>query len=876
MKIMQLLSLLLLYLMSSSVVLAFSFNEPCYGTGDECKETSLNYKFPPPKENNCLGPIWDYPGDGFGVDPVVSGTFRSCYQDIFEIEDSTYFDPKIGIEYEIEKCIKCWPRHRNSNRDEYDPDCVRDDIGCRSSFYPKRNSKRTPKPAKAILSAWGGCKVINNKRFCARVTQPGKNGADYQYINSKKASLDPSPNMLPRMCVYQDPSDVTDLIQNFMPFHHETPMTENAIDVLIQDAIGSTNAGSEQIFIPTDVLSDIAYRFASFLGLPINNKLRGIVNSKCIQLPIAPYPPPFNDEIRPLKPKPTIFPVCEEGTISTKQQPCLQGNYPSSFEVPRLKFAYNDIIPSCDISSSGGASLIDCVNFSSNLISKERIADCTKVSQGADCVNVPASLRKDDYLVLYQVFNKKNGSQISETPTIWYSLSGEDANNESLRPVAVVGNEFKELGFHFNNNAPVPQTTSSSFLYQGKTIDTDFKTKISLSTPDRLCLYESIAGNEGIIDCIDRPNPKDFTIESCPPCNLQTESEASCMAKQSPIFGASCISSDDSPKLIFGFRSKNVGSTTIPAHYEIFSVFESVTQNVSKTASKFQTIHGKNFNIVLLDQNYDPAFNLVQLSSNPVDSSRYEGYTAVYRNCVANPNGPNEEGVFDPRNECDYEYGIVEQSGDYFGGAAYMCVSLPTDEKLLAKINPVRSETINGQTNYYASNKPEDVVVPLYGDNANTKPYKIGEVKQYNVGFPDFARNYGQNPVPGSTIERDKNEYERGLCVTIPGPICGQLDIEDFKIGSEYKINFSKVANLVCPVAPGGTNCVKKASGDIYDSGLDKTINYDFDFKWECKSSGTRVPRVGSATTSLKSCSGENVTNCSTAGTPDVPSAPKP
>lgn len=242
----------------------------------------------------------DYVTPGFFYrTPSIKCTLSGCKTNYFEVcfEDSwkvyapqgnTIFDPKIKVRSIL--VISC--------------------LGLNST---------------ATLSAYGQCKMFNGfKRACARFAPPCKFGNNYCCTGSTcNGNYSKCPGCEPeskyRICAYYDPMDVNDWNMGSMPFHLNSPVPP---EVTGGDSVMALGAFIFTIGLMVPGLGFGAMMMGlwimqaggvmeliEFITSTINYWV--IDNVGCIDVPLAPSPPPFFQTIVPPIPNATVTSLCQ-------------------------------------------------------------------------------------------------------------------------------------------------------------------------------------------------------------------------------------------------------------------------------------------------------------------------------------------------------------------------------------------------------------------------------------------------------------------------------------------------------------------------------------------------------------------------------------
>ena len=349
------------------------------------------------------------------------------------------------------------------------------------------------------LSAWGECKTMGFERACARFTAPCDH--DNDHCCPGKECDNPAPSSCPgckdqtayRICVFDDPMlpwDLNDNNVHLMPFHERSPAPPT-----VTGGDDVTNTGAlilaAGILVPGLGATVMAIGAATMLAGGIMT-LAEIITSTinytvtktggCIDIPMAPSPPPFFPTVVGSTPIASVTSICaysldyyiNEATQaeyrnyglpqseitnlqykqpSTISQPCeISGiigtaSVYSSYEYPAIRVSFNNSIPLC-LSSTTTSTVDTCVlaqnmDIPANLesLNKSLIPICSTPSD-INCIKFPSGRTTGGpFRAKYNLINNnENPASVVSTPFVW------PTSGFSIELAGINDNEYVDLG----------------------------------------------------------------------------------------------------------------------------------------------------------------------------------------------------------------------------------------------------------------------------------------------------------------------------------------------------------------------------------------------------------------------------------------------
>jgi hypothetical protein len=284
----------------------------------------------------------------FTVTPTISGSFPNyvsnyfqvCFGDNWKVESpsgNSIFNAKIKAYNEV--IVSC--------------------IGFRGSV---------------TLHAYGQCKYIGLKRVCGRFTGPCENDNDRccgsDSCGAPSSSSKSCPNCKQesayRICAYYDPPipiDPNDNNYDLMPFHKNTPAPPAVTggDNLVVIGAMIVAAG---LFVPGLGAGAIAVGGALMLAGGIMELIEVITstinyvvfkNVGCIDVPLAPSPPPFFSPLIPANAYPGVISICKYSPkyyLDSSTQSGLLSNGYTQAQIDQMQYKQNST--SDDLCENGG------------------------------------------------------------------------------------------------------------------------------------------------------------------------------------------------------------------------------------------------------------------------------------------------------------------------------------------------------------------------------------------------------------------------------------------------------------------------------------------------------------------------------------------
>jgi hypothetical protein len=336
----------------------------------------------------------------FVVTPTISGKFPNittnyfsvCFGDNWHVSNVTgnsIFNPRISAYNEV--IVSC--------------------IGWRGSV---------------TLNAFGECNQIGIKRVCARFTTPCQNGNNRCCGSDSCSAPNPNSSSCPnckqtqayRICAFEDPAipfDPNDNNYKLMPFQQNSPAPpavtggDNLVAlgaVVMAAGLLVPGLGEGTMLIGAAIMlaggiMDLIQVITSTINYVV------IQNVGCIDVPLAPSPPPFFSPLVPPYPTPGVVGICQyspDYAISTASQAQLLSSGLTQAQINNLQ--YKQISTSNAICEVGG-SLGSAAQYSTfenpavRIYFSNPLPLCTGPNVNDVCVNgisveTPDSLQQDN------------------------------------------------------------------------------------------------------------------------------------------------------------------------------------------------------------------------------------------------------------------------------------------------------------------------------------------------------------------------------------------------------------------------------------------------------------------------------------------------
>lgn len=488
----------------------------------------------------------------------------------------------------------------------------------------------------------GQCSFLGIIRHCARLARPGTHGNpgvgtidangvpiyDYRYAT--------------QLCVYEDPMDGNDTDSDSQPLHKHTNLKNKTPAELAEDSTLLTATTGVGIGVavmaggPIGVLAaGIAYGIGFLVELGMNSANHVVIGHwhpqgqhndnpvGCVNIPLAPGPPPLCDTITPMTAPAYTYNVCQENQKSTLQKPCVAGENGtlSSFMKPQIMVAFKSQIPQCK-NNTAPATYADpmCVEFRNlgihpnyatvlEYIHKEQhdlLPNCT-ADNTKPCVklNVKSGLNNPTlFRVLYDPVPKNSYEGATKAVTEWIDLTDAATGKvvKELRLYGVDRGDFGFLSYQYNTSeklVPSEPLKLLAPLTKSRAVR-NFIVNEDIIKPDgtRICAYEVDNGQTTLLDCNKRARITKPVVSECmvnapkvptdPPCIRVTITDP---ALPSDKRTAEIKYKGDLEQKLFGISFK--GRTMVTDSNYKFPDFTPSPQLTNPPAEADMTIKGK-------------------------------------------------------------------------------------------------------------------------------------------------------------------------------------------------------------------------------------------------------------------------------------------
>ncbi len=585
------------------------------------------------------------------------------------------------------------------------------------------------------LSAYGECKFIGTKRVCARFTPVCKHGNDL-CCGSNSCTSNACPGCLPkqanRICAFDDPGipfDLNDPNLSLMPFN------ENAS---VPPAVtGGTNIVALGAFLTA---AGAATGFGSLAGsgvmlaggvMHIVEQITSIVNTNvnknvgCIDIPLAPSPPPFFSPLTPPYPTPQIMSICQANQVSTSNALCEVGGdingtaeY-SSFENPSLRVFFSNPIPLCGSTTASGDYCVlgQNIDTPSNLqvMNKSLLPICSDDSQ-SNCIKFPSGRKNaGPFRTYYKLAVSSSLGMVNNTPEVTpYVVIDPNIQSLSLTGIEDANYVDVAIGNTVNMN-DINGNSRSFYAYLN-------------DTGDQICLKDlTVLSNPNEIGCIARPllqsPPKVAYIDgSSNPSAQPRISVAVGTPEKNGIIGVDTLIPLTTPNAA-------AGSVMAPT---AFCVTDDITRNGTSTSNQAPChIYASNFGAYITDGN-----------NNTPDSTIDGTITPTILNGT-------------------YTGGLQYVKGAYCRGATKICLtgySNPT-QKVVAKIISIPNPNDPKKPSLVVSNKISDRIIPPANATLPLDPSTLfnPDINYYSTGTKTVTTwVYGfKDPTSGQYFENN-------------------------------------------------------------------------------------------------------------------------
>lgn len=582
----------------------------------------------------------------------------------------------------------------------------------------------------ATISAFGECKVLNLiSRACARFAAPCQNDNNY-CCNGDSCSANNSKcpgckqESAYRICAYYDPIDLNDWNMASMPFHEKSSVPpevtggENIIALgalLVAAGLIVPGLGTTTVAIGLAImLAGGIMELIEFISSTINYIV--IENVGCIDVPLAPSPPPFFSSIVPSIPNASITSICQyspEYALSSELQSALTSSgltqdqitrlnniqastadalcevggtaaapQYSTFENPAVRIYFSNPMPLC----TGGESAVDDVCVYGKALDSPDDLQSTNLSllpicSGSithNCLSFPSGRTVGGPFRAYYNVQAASGMDItvgnnapSSTP---YFIT-----NPSLQTIKVGGiDDSQYADIAAGNSVTIYDPNSNPRTFY-----------VSLSSPgDEVCVTDKTTVNDEVsLGCVPRPIPMNPpTLTSCP--NTSTCSYGSNDSIQNqPRFSVSIGSPAKSAIIGVDTLIADPDSTSNPPNNlapQAFCVKDDLTTNGNSTSNHAPCyVYGAQYSAYITDAN------------NTTTASSLDGnITPTYV-------------------DGHYAGGIQYSQGSYCRGATKICLTgySNPEQQVVAKMIQVKNSA-TGTTQYQVSNLISDRVIP--------------------------------------------------------------------------------------------------------------------------------------------------------------------
>jgi hypothetical protein len=631
----------------------------------------------------------------FTVTPKTTSTFpytnyfTACFKDnweVYKVSGNSIFNPRIQAYNEV--IISC--------------------IGWRG---------------KVTLSAYGQCKYIGIKRVCARFSAPCENGnnrccgSDSCGLPNSSSCPDCSQTQAYRICAYEDPPipiDPNDNNYNLMPFHENTPAPPAVTggDNLV--AIGAVllAAGLLVPGLGTGVMLIMLAGGIMDLIEVITSTINYVViqNVGCIDVPLAPSPPPFFSPLVPPTPTPGILSICHYSPKyyieSAAQSDLLTAGYTQE-QITQLQ--YKQISKSDDLCENGGElgsakQYSTYENPSVRIYFSNPLSFCTANQSTYDVCVIGQALGLPDEIqidnngflpvctatVVNNCINFPSGRTAGGPYRTNYSLAtsaalGISDNTPSDTTYVIVDPSLQTLTLKGIDDAEYIDSAIGNTVTIEDTNGLTRTFYISLNDAgDQVCVTDKTnSDSEKDLGCVERP------LVMSPPIVTACATTSSCGYSGQDITAQSRMS------VSLGTPAKNaiIGVDTVISNPEDSSSYlaptafcaqdDIVTSGNSSSNQAPCYIYGSQFSAYITD------------SDNQTPATTSNGTIT-----------PNIGGV-------DYTGGIQYSQGSYCRGATKICLSgyNNPDQVVVAKIIQIVNSD-SGDTQLVVSDKISDRVIP--------------------------------------------------------------------------------------------------------------------------------------------------------------------
>ncbi|MFN7039188.1 MAG: hypothetical protein ACK4OM_06470 [Alphaproteobacteria bacterium] len=553
------------------------------------------------------------------------------------------------------------------------------------------------------LKGYGECAYVEGLRFCARAAGRHEHGN-----NSDKVQI----------CAYQDPWDDMDTNANLMPFHHNA--STKGTDSTASNASTATGilVGSAVVLMPFTLgMSAVVLGIAAGISELISfarGSWNHIVTSNvgCVDIPRAPFPPPFCATLPSIPPEAYIQKICANGESPTFSNQCLLTKNStsvnniaaseSSFEKPLVRVSYKNYVQICNEGNPKEPCVKLCnaptdINEAFHNSSKDIVKICSSTDNKCPSDSEFCAIFNGEKLStateLQLVYTLSDQYNTQSAQTSWHKLEfNSETNPTSFKIYGVNDSDFYDLSYSFSmdqgNATPSSKSLRLPISINEKSQNikyVDYAAYIDLDHPMEICVKDKT--NNKNLGCVDRAAMPKPQVARCGDTNGL---EDNCLKQ----IASNCTSENSSPTIAVGFGNPmQCGKINIPYN--------------SKANTSSLTLHGIKFSAVATNENYT------------LPTATEQSISGTYENTSAGST---------------YVKGLEYQSGNYIRGASQICLTgYETDEKILSNlvINKATTQS-NGSiayskvdpSTYCSLENPDQVVyITSISDRINDRIY---------------------------------------------------------------------------------------------------------------------------------------------------------
>jgi hypothetical protein len=765
---------------------------------------------------------WHWVKPFTGKFPNIKPNWKNCYTakwSVKQVKSSTMFNPKISVTADI--VVAC--------------------VGFKGNV---------------TLNAFGQCKLINLTRVCARFTAPCEHGndrcCDAANCSCQDASgndiqpdafhqCNPSSKSCPgcenkkkwRICAFEDPKfpfDLNDMNANSMPFQEKTkvpPSIQSGMSLIalggLLVAAGILVPGLGQLTMMAGLTIMAAggmMELLRYVSKTINYNV--VANRGCVDMSLAPSPPPYCSSIQGYKPQANVISICHYSPeykmssatssalaaagvsasdiaasdykqVSTLDKPCDIGGTTSeiysSFENPSVRVSFNNPLPICTTSytGSGGMAKDVCV-IAQNIYNplylwkkaKNLIPLCS-ASITSNCVQFPSG--------------RVTGTAAPFRPYYYFMNSGTSTSSNQPMPFGVTPSDSStpSLVLAGINNAKFLDGAPGSIMQVTDFTNVARRFLVAFNdTGDVICVYErndpsnnnvSMIDSDTEISCLNRPLPMNPpSVISCTSSNI-----SSCLYST----GADLASQ---PRILLSLG--NPAKTAVLAldlaplsGYNSSSVCSGAPCYIPKYLTPYPSC---------IQDDFTSATNIP--AATPCSLYGLKTFSVYPTDSLHQTPDATDTGTITPSGS-SYTGGLQYANNLYCRGASRICLSGYADDskQVVAKIKTktVTDSDGNNVAQPFISNDVRDRVIP---------PYVSGQ--EQITTFYDEQTNVWKNNITqyrtavGSYT--NGNYYENPQCTIDPDNSCGASS--DPTPGSPVTTTCTCVDNSVSPAVTSTCN----------------------------------------------------------------------